>query len=805
MAIRFIWRMYNMKARRLRLHFSICFVALLAAWCGLAQATTYTWTGAGGNDWFTDGNWDQSGFPGDNDAVAIGSGTPLLTNSTASLASLTISGGTLTCSNWATKITATDVLITNSGAKITLPVAFTDSEMSNRVWIACSNITIAAGATIDVDGKGWSGKKYGAGPEKGFGPGAPISGSYNGASYGGYGREDNHVLNRGLIYGSESEPFDPGSGGSGYTGNYNGGNGGGAVRIEATGDVIVNGKITANAGDPYSNGGGGGSGGGIYISCNKIEGSGIVMANGSTSIGNSKSGGGGRIAVAYNSAAQSAITVPVISFFCSSPSGSSSGAGDIGTLYFTDNRFLERSPLTGITGQWHSASANLNFAQLAVSNARIRFANDSLILTVTNELLLTANAIVEIGGNVTYSNFWWDYQAAAALGGKLPRPVTEMTSNPKLECGSITLTNGGALWVFAGLTNGAIQTGALVKVSQMLTISTNSWLYPVSHGMNGGQVALVAGGVNLMCGGGIDANGLGYGLPDNTYATANGYGPGGGWYNDSKGVGGGYGGQGGNAQSTYGQTYGSSNVAPFSCGSGGGAWSSGGIGGSGGGFVFIDAASGDVTINGAIKADGGPAGNHQCGAGSGGGIHIVCQNFAGSGRIQAVGGTKASGLTGVGGGGGGRIAIFRPPASDTFTGVGEYSVLPGEGVAYIGAVGTIYLQSGGPFLEVKCSGATDITDWSAALNGEVVSTNGPAPEVWVYWGSTDGGMNQSAWAHGVDLGTKTGAFAAQVTGLLATNTYYYRCWVSNSVGTAWSGSGTNFMTDHLRGPVFRVH
>ena len=50
----------------------------------------------------------------------------------------------------------------------------------------------------------------------------------------------------------------------------------------------------------------------------------------------------------------------------------------------------------------------------------------------------------------------------------------------------------------------------------------------------------------------------------------------------------------------------------------------------------------------------------------------------------------------------------------------------------------------------------------------------------------------------------TGSFSTQLTGLLATNTYYYRCWVSNEVGSVWAVSGTNFTTDRLRGPVFRA-
>ena len=69
-------------------------------------------------------------------------------------------------------------------------------------------------------------------------------------------------------------------------------------------------------------------------------------------------------------------------------------------------------------------------------------------------------------------------------------------------------------------------------------------------------------------------------------------------------------------------------------------------------------------------------------------MHIVCQGFAGSGRIQAEGGV-GGGTINVGGGGGGRIAIFRRPEKDTFA--GAYSALPGYGIAYTGEAGTVFI------------------------------------------------------------------------------------------------------------------
>jgi len=39
---------------------------------------------------------------------------------------------------------------------VTLPSAFTNNMMSNRVYIACMNVMIAGGGKIDVDAKGYA-------------------------------------------------------------------------------------------------------------------------------------------------------------------------------------------------------------------------------------------------------------------------------------------------------------------------------------------------------------------------------------------------------------------------------------------------------------------------------------------------------------------------------------------------------------------------------------------------------------------------------------------------------------------------
>ena len=73
------------------------------------------------------------------------------------------------------------------------------------------------------------------------------------------------------MYGAKSAPVDPGSG-AGGTPTSTGGSGGGAVRLEATGHVLVNGTINANGTSGPSGYYGGGSGGGVYITCRTFGG-----------------------------------------------------------------------------------------------------------------------------------------------------------------------------------------------------------------------------------------------------------------------------------------------------------------------------------------------------------------------------------------------------------------------------------------------------------------------------------------------------------------------------------------------------
>ncbi|MBI2441804.1 MAG: hypothetical protein HYV35_10590, partial [Lentisphaerae bacterium] len=227
-----------------------------------------------------------------------------LTNATPSLASILLSNKcTLIFSNWDTSLTATNVTI-RTNAVMTLPAAFSNGWMSNRVWIICSNLSVVDNGKIDVDGKGYMGAPSGS-AASGSGPGGGSrgysgTGHGGGGGYGGRGGRSLSTASRGAIYGSSNAPVLPGSGGgAGLAAGRDGTRGGGLIWINATDTITLNGSLLAD-GETIVNGyGGAGSGGGIYLRCLTFAGgsNGLLRAKGGSGGGNQGGGGGGRIAV----------------------------------------------------------------------------------------------------------------------------------------------------------------------------------------------------------------------------------------------------------------------------------------------------------------------------------------------------------------------------------------------------------------------------------------------------------------------------------------------------------------------------
>jgi hypothetical protein len=677
--------------------------ALAAILTATAQATDYTWDAGGDKtNWFDSANWNPDGVPSGGDtafvAPASGSSSVLLTNSTAYLSTFIVSNATLTFSNWTTALQATNIEVKTNGI-LTHAVCDTNAALwnTNRVYLVASNVTIRAGGKIDANMKGFRSRQ---------GPGMGISAS-QGGSYGGSagGRS-------GGTYGSSLFPNEPGSGGQA-------GAAGGCVVIEApNGTVRVDGTIDADSAYAQE---GPGSGGGILIESRVFDGKGVLRANGGTAKmgGNGSGGSGGRIAIHYDPTAQ-AVEAPAATSIVVMASGglAVSYCGDPGTVYMPDFSLLRRPDFNlsgslsfGVGSNWGadslslvgrqvtlpesfslSVTQNLSISasgsavgtaigKLALSGATNTLALAGQIALNKGTLMTTNYVILSCAGATVVTSGVLDVRGGSLLsidsnivlnGGTLNYEFARTNPRSLSIGGSLVMTNGAVLRLYSGVTNAAIGLphGGLLDLSgRDLTINSNCTIYSYSDNTNGGSIELRVRNAYILSNGWISAYGGGY---------RNQKGPG---YVAGASTAAGYGGQGGkNGGGPYG-----SATCPVDPGSGGGA-------GYGGGLVWLMAVNGTVRVDGTLDA-GAPSA--QEGAGSGGGILVVCKHFEGTGALNAKGGSAT--MTVKADGGGGRIAVLRvndyyytrvrggvtngvayvETAPETFT--GSLSVAPGSG------------------------------------------------------------------------------------------------------------------------------
>ena len=231
----------------------------------------------------------------------------------------------------------------------------------------CVDLEIGTNSGFNANEKGYrGGNTLLSSNPTGYGPGASVGGANGngGAGCGGNGGSGSDgSMPGGAAYGSYTNPVDPGSGSGGaQSGGWGDGKyGGGLVHIEAVDSVLVDGSVLANGnGSSYM---GGGSGGAINIKCKTFRGSGLLAAVGGNDMRsdwrNGGAGGGGRIAVIFNPAAQAAFAVPAYGLF--NAAGGTMGVSDTsvsrvraalgrpGSLYFTTNTFFDLARVQGGT------------------------------------------------------------------------------------------------------------------------------------------------------------------------------------------------------------------------------------------------------------------------------------------------------------------------------------------------------------------------------------------------------------------------------------------------------------------------
>jgi hypothetical protein len=93
----------------------------------------------------------------------------------------------------------------------------------------------------------------------------------------------------------------------------------------------------------------------------------------------------------------------------------------------------------------------------------------------------------------------------------------------------------------------------------------------------------------------------------------------------------------------------------------------------------------------------------------------------------------------------------------------------------------------------SASGPTAVSATSAMLQG--ILTAGSAADAWICWGPMDGGTNSMAnWEHAEYVGavTQNVTFSKTLAGLATSQTYWYRCVVSNVVGVGWASEVKSF-------------
>ncbi|MBS1970375.1 MAG: hypothetical protein JSU04_08705 [Bdellovibrionales bacterium] len=255
--------------------------------------------------------------------------------------------------------------------------------------------------------------------------------------------------------------------------------------------------------------------------------------------------------------------------------------------------------------------------------------------------------------------------------------------------------------------------GDMTSTTGAVDVNTNGAIYVIGNTTTGYGYTISGTNISIDATSTINATGLGY-------PGAAGPGAGG---SSTYGGGGGYGGAGGAGNTGLalgGAAYGTV-TNPTLLGSGGGKSGSGsGYGGAGGGAIKV-VASGTLTINGTLAADGkdGTIG-YSAGGGSGGSIWVAAGTLAGAGTISANGGSYGSG--GGGGGGGGRI-YFTYSSANNYTG----TLAANAGSGYVnGGKGSILTRNTSNN-DVICNSSSIVTLTVGELPsnfGNITVTNG---------------------------------------------------------------------------------
>ncbi len=100
------------------------------------------------------------------------------------------------------------------------------------------------------------------------------------------------------------------------------------------------------------------------------------------------------------------------------------------------------------------------------------------------------------------------------------------------------------------------------------------------------------------------------------------------------------------------------------------------------------------------------------------------------------------------------------------------------------------------------TGASNITDSSARLNGELMSNGKATTTVYIYWGDDDASTATSTWDNELNLGDKSaGTFYTDIINLTSGKNYFYRCYAENSIGSDWAGETARVRSLNISSPI----
>jgi hypothetical protein len=498
----------------------------------------------------------------------------------------------------------TDLTLRNGGRVFTSGnLSLANLVVSSNSWLIFSNASVGATTGLTVSGNvtvqpggGISADATGSSANLGLGAGtcyglAPVFPG-GGGGHGGYGANSisNNSANGGAGgYDKFPNPSYVGSGGGGYLPYSIGGNGGGLIQLAVTGNLQVNGSLSANGGNGSGTGGGGGAGGALNLTVGNLTGSGTISANGGNGAGGIGGGGGGGIIAAT-------FTSNLFSGTLSASGGGEANYGGAGILYFKTN--------------------NNNQSVVIVDNAGHRGTNTPITGISSGSGLILRNGAVVIQANPP--------QTIASL---------LITSNAWLTGNVIPGNNYPGIVNLSVIGNAIIQPGGGI-----FTDAAGS-----QQNMGSGRGLIYGLPPWYACGG---AGHGGFGACSISNSAANG-GNGGSTYDSTispttTGSGGGglssysFGGAGGGYVNLH--VSGSLQLDGTLSANGGIGTGSGGGGGSGG---SLNLNFGSLTGSGSITANGGAGALNIGGGGGGGRIAIYFNTNAFAGIVSAHGGGGA--------------------------------------------------------------------------------------------------------------------------------------------------------------------